>query len=275
MAHFLTRNSIDNRLKISLITTANKLADSAREAIMPLFRTNQLDTISKETLRFDPVTKADKLAELAMRKVLKKIRPEDGIIGEEFKNIEGKSGLTWVLDPIDGTRAFVSGTPTWGVLIALSDTEGPFLGIIDQPYISERFIGGLGKAFCTGPTGQTLLKTSIVNNLKDSTLFTTFPEIGDEKDYKGFRSVHDRVKLVRYGMDCYAYGLLAAGQIDLVIEANLQTYDIQAPIALIEASGGFVTNWLGTSAHSGGQVVAAANVELLNEVLPILKPFAD
>ncbi len=275
MAHFLTRNSIDNRLKISLITTANKLADSAREAIMPLFRTNQLDTISKETLRFDPVTKADKLAELAMRKVLKKIRPEDGIIGEEFKNIEGKSGLTWVLDPIDGTKAFISGTPTWGVLIALSDTEGPFLGIIDQPYISERFIGGLGKATCIGPSGKRLLKTSIVNNLKDSTLFTTFPEIGGEKDYRGFRAVHDRVKLVRYGMDCYAYGLLAAGQIELVIEANLQTYDIQAPIAVIEASGGVVTNWLGTSAHSGGQVVAAANVELLNEVLPILKPFAN
>ena len=162
MAHFLNRNSIDNKLKTSLITTANKLADSAREAILPLFRTNQLETISKETLRFDPVTKADKLAELAIRKVLKKIRPDDGIIGEEFKNIKGKSGLTWVLDPIDGTRAFVSGTPTWGVLIALSDTEGPFLGIIDQPYISERFIGGLGKAFCTGPLGQRLLKSIIL-----------------------------------------------------------------------------------------------------------------
>ena len=275
MTDHFNRNSIDNRLKATLIALANEMADAAREAILPLFRTDHLNISSKETHRFDPVTDADKLAEQAMRKILKKKRPDDGIIGEEYNNTKGSSGLTWVLDPIDGTQAFLSGTPTWGVLIALSDSGGPFLGVIDQPYISERFIGGLGKALYTGPHGQKLLKTRIINSLEDATLFTTFPEVGRNRDYNGFKAVHDRVKLVRYGMDCYAYGLLAAGHIDLVIEANLQTYDIQAPIAVVEASGGLITNWLGGPAHKGGQAVAAANKELLKEVLPLLQPFAD
>ena len=275
MTNFLNRDSINNQLKTILIAVAHEVADAARGAILPLFRTDQLKTISKEIVRFDPVTEADRLAERAMRKVLKKKRPDDGIIGEEYNDIESNSGLTWVLDPIDGTRAFVSGAPTWGVLIALSDSDGPFLGIIDQPYISERFVGGLGKAWYSGPQGDKPLKTRIIKNLEEATLFTTFPEVGRHQDYKGFRAVHNRVKLVRYGMDCYAYALLAAGQIDLVIEANLQAYDIQAPIAVVEAAGGYVTNWLGAPAHKGGQAVAASNKELLKQVVNLLGPFAD
>ena len=271
----VSRNSVQPGEQKALVSLAHQLADSARAVILPFFRSNGLKTKSKETVRFDPVTEADKSAELAIRMALAKNRPEDGILGEEYDDIPSKSGLTWVIDPIDGTRAFVSGAPTWGVLIALADGEGPFLGLIDQPYISERFIGGFGKAFCNGPQGERSLKTRTITDLSETTLFTTYPEVGREQDYKGFGVVKDRVKLVRYGMDCYAYALLAAGQIDLVIEAGLKAYDIQAPIAVVEAAGGILTNWRGGTAHGGGQVVAASNRELLEKVLLLLLPFSD
>ena len=250
-------------------------ANAARAEILPLFRRHSLETSNKDATGFDPVTKADRAAEQAVRTILAKSRPEDGILGEEFSNLESKSGLTWVVDPIDGTRGFISGTPTWGVLIALADKEGPFLGLVDQPYIGERFIGGFGTAESQGPLGKNVLYTRDTTDLSEAILFTTYPEVGRGRDYAGFRAVHDQVKLVRYGMDCYAYALLAAGQIDLVIEAGLQPYDIQAPIALIEAAGGCVTNWTGGPAHMGGQVVAASNPSLLKAALTLLAPHAD
>ena len=271
----ITRNSISPDQKIILVNIANELADAARGAILPFFRTDRMGTKSKEIVCFDPVTEADMAAEHAIRMALAKKRPYDGISGEEYDDIPSKSGLTWIIDPIDGTRAFVSGAPTWGVLIALADSTGPFLGLIDQPYISERFIGGFGQAFYTGPQGEKTLKTRNITDLSETTLFTTFPEVGRDQDSKGFGAVKNLVKLVRYGMDCYAYALLAAGHIDLVIEAGLKAYDISAPIAVVEAAGGIVTNWRGGDAHNGGQVVAASNQKLLEQVLVFLLPFAD
>ena len=275
MVKNLTRQNIDPALQYILIGLIHKAADAARAEILPLFRRSGLKIFNKGAIGFDPVTWADKAAEQAVRAILAEARPEDGILGEEFANLESKSGLTWVVDPIDGTRGFVSGTPTWGVLIALGDEEGPFLGVVDQPYIGERFIGGFGTAESHGPLGKQLLSTRGNIYLSEAILFTTFPEVGDDHDYAGFRKVHDQVKLVRYGMDCYAYALLAAGHIDLVIEAGLQAYDIQAPIALIEAAGGNVTNWTGGPAHKGGQVVAASNPSLLKAALTFLGPYAD
>jgi len=271
----LDRNSINSDEARDLERVGYALASAAGEAILPYFRGSDLDTVSKEIERYDPVTNADRAAERAMRNVLTTLRPQDGVLGEEFGTLASESGLTWVLDPIDGTRGFVSGTPTWGTLIALSDEQGPLFGIIDQPYIKERFVGGLGQAFASGPLGQRALNTAQNHSLSNATLFTTFPEVGSRQDFLGFRAVAEKVKLVRYGMDCYAYALLAAGQIDLVIEAGLSAYDIQAPIAVIEAAGGVVTDWRGESAHHGGQCVAAANDALLNEVLPLLKPFSE
>ena len=275
MTKTISRKNITTQLQLSLTQLANNLADVAASTIVPLFRTDKIITESKEKNRFDPVTQADKAAELSIREILAEQRPEDGILGEEYGKVTSKSGLTWVLDPIDGTRAFISGSPTWGILIALSDIEGPFLGLIDQPYIGERYIGGFGRAKFKGPQGERSLKTRRLDDLSETILFTTFPAIGREQDFCGFRAVHDRVKFVRYGMDCYAYALLASGHIDLVIEAGLKAYDIQAPIALIEAAGGIVTNWRGDSAQGGGQAVAASNIKLLEQVLPYLKPFAD
>ncbi len=240
---------------------AHAVADAARSVTLEHFRSTGLVAESKRA-DFDPVTIADRGAEAAMRRVLSELRPHDGILGEEEEAVSGTSGLTWVLDPIDGTRGYISGTPTWGVLIALSDEDGPRLGVIDQPYIGERFCGGPDGAELTGPLGTRALRVRGTNALSDATLFTTFPEVGTEEEGAAFRRVAERVKLTRYGCDCYAYALLAAGQIDLVIEAGLEAYDIQAPIAVIEAAGGMVTTWDGEPAHNGGTALAAATPEL-------------
>ncbi|WP_372574255.1 histidinol-phosphatase [Ruegeria jejuensis] len=253
------------------LDVANRAADAARSAILPHFRNAQLDTDNKLVDGFDPVTIADRAAEQAMRAVLAEHRPDDGILGEEFGETPGSSGRVWVLDPIDGTRGFISGTPTWGVLIALSDAQGPFLGVIDQPYIGERFSGDRDHAQLVGPLGTSNLRTRSTAELSDAVLFTTFPEVGTEEEGRAFHAVSAQVKLTRYGMDCYAYALLAAGQVDLVIEASLNPYDIQAPIAVIQAAGGVVTDWQGGPAHDGGRVLAAANTQIHAKALEILR----
>ncbi|WP_299554086.1 histidinol-phosphatase [uncultured Tateyamaria sp.] len=253
-----------------LTHVAHAMADAARAAILPHFRAPDLDDENKASDGYDPVTIADRAAEQVMRAVLAAMRPDDAILGEEFGAQSGTSGLTWVLDPIDGTRGFVSGTPTWGVLIAVGGADGPMLGMIDQPYIQERFWGAEGSAWMRGPLGEHTLATRKPRPLADAVLFTTFPEVGTAAERAGFEAVAYHVKLVRYGMDCYAYALLAAGQIDLVIEAGLNSYDIQAPIGLIEAAGGIVTDWSGQPVHDGGRVVAASHPDIHRAALDIL-----
>jgi myo-inositol-1(or 4)-monophosphatase len=253
-----------------LIALAHDLADAARKATLARFRQAGLSTENKANAGFDPVTEADREAEAAMRALIEARRPQDAILGEEFGTKSGQSGLTWVLDPIDGTRGFMTGTPSWGVLIALLNETGPIFGVIDQPYIGERFIGGLGQNSLTGPQGEMILRTSARKTLAEARLFSTFPEIGAISERLAFEAVRDQVLLTRYGMDCYAYGLVALGQADLVIEAGLQSYDIAAPIAVIEAAGGIVTNWQGGPAHQGGQVLAAANRDLHQVALVLL-----
>lgn len=255
------------------IETAYEMADAARAAILPYFRRRDLTAENKLDAGFDPVTAADRAAEEAMRAVLAQRCPDDGIWGEEFGRKSGASGRMWVLDPIDGTRGFIAGTPTWGVLIALSEGNGPVLGVIDQPYTGERFVGAPGVAHMTGPHGDSALSTRTTGALDDAILFTTYPEVGTGTERTAFEAVADRVRLTRYGMDCYAYALLAAGQIDLVIEAGLNAYDIQAPIAVIEAAGGIVTDWQGNPAHEGGRALAAANPELHRAALDILSAY--
>jgi histidinol phosphatase-like enzyme (inositol monophosphatase family) len=262
---------IDASVATDLIATAHVLADAARIATLSYFRSSDLSAETKETDRFDPVTAADRLCEERMRAILAARRPDDEILGEEFAPKAGTSGLTWVLDPIDGTRGYLSGTPTWGVLISVADRTGPIYGIIDQPFIGERFEGGLGTARVTGPMGVHRLKTRAPRPLDQAILFTTFPEVGTPDEGAAFRRVAPKVRLVRYGTDCYAYALIAAGQIDLVIEAGLQAYDVQAPIAVIEAAGGVVTDWDGRPCHNGGRVLAAANAAVHAEALALLK----
>ncbi|MCI2400522.1 histidinol-phosphatase [Aliiroseovarius subalbicans] len=262
--------NLSNSTKIELEATAQALADAARAAILPHFRSPALTADNKEADGFDPVTEADRAAERAMREVLARLRPDDGILGEEYGTTEGSTGLTWVLDPIDGTRAFLSGTPNWGVLIAVMDETGPVMGLVDQPYIGERFFGGFDAAWMVGPAGRSTLATRPARALSEAILFTTFPEVGSSEEGRAFHDLAGRVKLTRYGMDCYAYALVAAGQIDLVVEAGLEAYDIQGPMAVIQAAGGIVTDWHGGPVHMGGRAVAAANAGIHAAALEVL-----
>jgi histidinol phosphatase-like enzyme (inositol monophosphatase family) len=250
----------DTGLVADLLATAHALAGAARAATLPLFRQSGLGIESKLLDGgFDPVTEADRAAERAMRDILAARRPDDAVLGEELGAEEGTSGLVWILDPIDGTRGYLAGTPTWGVLIAVADAAGPFIGIIDQPYIGERFVGAPGIAELTGPQGRSALATRPPRPLHEAILFTTFPEVGTPDEARAFTAVSRAVRLTRYGMDCYAYALVAAGQVDLVIESGLNPYDVAAPIAVIEAAGGIVPDWAGGPAHGGGRIIAAAN----------------
>jgi len=252
----------DINLKNEIVAIGHALADAARDAILPHFRGTALGTENKSSDGFDPVTIADRAAEASMREILTKRRPHDGIIGEEFGTAPGTSGVTWILDPVDGTRAFVAGAPVWGVLIAADLGNGPAFGIIDQPYIGERFLGGLGLAEMTGPRGRADLGVRDTTDLASATLLSTFPEIGSDAEKAAFDRVEAEVKLTRYGLDCYGYALLAAGQVDLVVEAGLHIYDIAGPRAVVEAAGGTVTDWQGGNPVNGGQVVAAATPAL-------------
>lgn len=249
---------------------AEELANVARAKCLPLFRSPDLRTQNKSFEGFDPVTAADRAAEAAMREILASRRPQDGVLGEEFGPTSGTSGFTWVLDPIDGTRAFLCGAPTWGVLIGLDAGEGPVLGLIDQPFTRERFMGGAGRAVLRDSLFERPLATRPCARLAEAVLLSTFPEVGTAQERAGFEAVRDRVRLTRYGLDCYAYALIALGQVDLVIEAGLHPYDIQGPQAVIEAAGGIVTTWDGRSAHQGGRILAAGDRRVHAAALEIL-----
>ncbi|WP_342078604.1 histidinol-phosphatase [Yoonia sp. SS1-5] len=266
--------TIDIATQTALIRVAHAVADAARPETLRAFRSVGLEADNKSEDGFDPVTIADRAAEDAMRAVLRRERPDDAILGEEFGHQAGTTGLTWVLDPIDGTRGYISGTPTWGVLISVADDTGPLFGLIDQPYIGERFAGGFGVAEMTGPQGHQILQTRAARDLGQATILTTFPEVGTPTERAAFQSVASQTRLTRYGMDCYGYALLAAGQVDLVVEAGLNAYDIQAPIAVITAAGGIVTDWQGGPAHDGGRALAAANADIHAQALAILKEAA-
>ena len=251
-----------------IINAAHRMADAARAATLPFFRTG-LAADNKWQTGFDPVTEADRAAERAMREVLARLRPDDAILGEEYGATPGTSGLTWILDPIDGTRAFLCGAASWGVLIGLSDGRDILYGLIDQPYTRERFEGGLGQARLVTDADERPLAVRNVD-LSQATLLTTYPEVGTPAEGEAFRRVAGQVRLTRYGLDCYAYALLALGQVDLVIEAGLQSYDIAGPLAVVRAAGGIVTDWQGGPAHGGGQVIAAASPALHHAALDLL-----
>ncbi len=254
----------------SIVAAAHALADAAAVHTLRHFRTSGLAADNKDAAGFDPVTEADRAAERAMRDLLDRLRPDDAILGEEYGSKAGTTGLTWVLDPIDGTRGYIAGTPTWGTLIGVTDAEGPVFGLIDQPWTGERFAGGFGVAAMSRADAVTPLKSKATTALDAAILFTTFPEVGTPAERAAFARVAARCRLVRYGMDCYAYALVAAGQIDLVIEAGLNAYDIAAPIAVIEAAGGIVTDWEGGKVHHGGRAVAAANPAIHAAALAVL-----
>jgi myo-inositol-1(or 4)-monophosphatase len=257
------------------IAFMHRLADTSGAAIMPHFRTS-LAVENKLAKGFDPVTIADRAAEAAIRALIRQEFPDHSILGEEEDDHKGSSEWTWVIDPIDGTRAFMTGQPLWGTLIALNDGSRPVLGMLDQPYLRERYVGHPAASEFTGPTAQHPLKTRRPVKLGEAILSSTHPDMfkrGAEAD--AFHDLRARVRMTRYGGDCYAYGLLAMGLIDVVVESSLKPFDIQALIPIVEGAGGKIVNWRGGDCANGGQAVACGDLGLLDQVLRVLEPGAD
>jgi len=245
------------------------LADAAAAAILPHFRT-ALPVDSKGGHRFDPVTIADRESEAAMRALIAERFPKDGVIGEEHGPLNEGAERIWVLDPIDGTRSFIAGLPVWGVLIGLLHRGVPVLGMMAQPFTGERFGGDGSTAWYTGPGGARALRTRACADLAEAVLFTTSPDNFAPDELAAYRRSEAKVRLARYGADCYAYAMLAAGFVDVVIEAGLQPYDIIPMIPIIEGAGGVVTAWDGGTAVAGGRVVASGDARLHERVLRLL-----
>jgi len=253
-------------------TFIHELVDASGTVIRPHFRAPLAVKNKAVGTAYDPVTIADRNAEDAIRERILARFPEHGILGEEHGRAPGKSPLFWVIDPIDGTRSFVAGLPTWGTLIALNDGQRPILGVMDQPFTGERFIGSRQGAVFHHGGKQTRLKTRVCASIESAVLCCTTEEIFvGAGELAAFREVAGRVRLQRYGGDCYSYCMLAHGLIDLVIEASLQPYDIQAIVPIVEAAGGVITSWSGGIPDAGGQVVAAGDPRTHAQALEILR----
>ena len=237
----------------------DELATVSGDAIRPFFRTSLGIEDKSRGGMFDPVTAADRAAELAMRTLIRKKFPAHGIIGEEFGPERSDAEFVWVLDPIDGTKSFISGMPAWGTLIALTRSGRPVFGMVHQPFIGERFSGDGLAATYRGPAGNRALMVRPCPALAEAVLYTTSPRLMNATDRAIFARVEELVRLSRYGGDCYSYCMLAAGHVDLVIETELKPHDVAALIPIISGAGGIVTTWNGKAPESGGRIVAAGD----------------
>jgi histidinol phosphatase-like enzyme (inositol monophosphatase family) len=253
---------------------AFRLADAAGEAILPFFRAGTAID-NKEAAAFDPVTEADRASEAAMRRLIAEHRPGDGVLGEEFDTLPSANGRGWTLDPIDGTRGFIAGTTAWTVLIAHTREGLPRVGVIDQPHTGERFFGDGDTAGLAHRGVTTPLRVSGKTRLDEALMATTDPYLFLDREADVFAAMRPHIRLIRYGMDAYAYALLAAGGVDLVVESGLKPFDVQALIPVVTGAGGIITDWSGNPAHNGGQVVAAATPELHAAALERLAPAAS
>jgi myo-inositol-1(or 4)-monophosphatase len=255
---------------IDFTAFVDQLASVSGETILPFFRTAL--SIENKSLGggFDPVTAADRAAEVAMRTLIKKSFPAHGIVGEELGNERADAEYVWVLDPIDGTKSFICGLPAWGTLIALTRGGEPIYGMMHQPFTREHFTGDGSAARYRGPAGDRALRVRPCTALSDAVLLTTSPLLMREPDRACFQRVEQATRLSRYGGDCYAYCMLAAGHIDLVIETELKPYDILALIPIVEGAGGIVTTWDNQPATRGGRIIAAGDRRVHAEAMRVL-----
>jgi histidinol phosphatase-like enzyme (inositol monophosphatase family) len=255
------------------IAFAHNLADAAGQMIRPHFR-QRIEITNKGLATagpFDPVTAADRRAEEAMRAMIERERPNDGILGEEFGEKPTANGLTWVLDPLDGTRAFITGRYEWGSLIALEENGRSVLGIIDQPVLGERFIGVNGAAELLKDRMQLPLHVRQCGNLSDAVLCATHPEAYfTAAEREAFCRVQREVRMSRFGGDCYIFGPLALGFIDLIVESSFHRWDVAALIPIVEGAGGLITDWRGESCADGGQILAAGDARVHAQAMKLL-----
>jgi myo-inositol-1(or 4)-monophosphatase len=248
----------------------DRLADASGEAILPFFRTLLAVEDKSTDGRFDPVTEADRAAETVMRSLIRSTFPDHGISGEEFGSEREDAEYAWSLDPIDGTKSFISGMPAWGTLIALTRLGQPVFGMMHQPFIGERFTGDGAAARYRGPRDARDLHVRPCQRLSEAVLYTTSPALMNDSDRESFRRVESRVRLSRYGGDCYAYCMLAAGHIDLIIETELKPHDVLALIPIVTGAGGKMTTWNGGSATNGGRLLISGDARVHDEALKLL-----
>lgn len=245
---------------------AKALADRVRPLSRKWFRHPlAIDTKADES----PVTQADREVEAALREAIGQQYPDHGIFGEEFGVSHAEAELVWSLDPIDGTRAFISGNPLWGTLLALLHRGRPVLGVIDVPMLDERWVGVAG---ASAQLNGASCRASTCTELRQAILYATSPDIFAGAELAAFDALTQAARMRRYGGDCYSYGLLASGHVDLVVESGLQPYDYLALMPVIEGAGGVITDWSGQplGLESQGRVVAAATPQLHRQAMRVL-----
>jgi len=250
------------------LALAQRMADASGEVIRPLFRSG-IESVEKgdKEDRISPVTEADRGAERVMRELVEATFPDHGIIGEEYGLTREDAECVWVLDPIDGTDPFLAGLPAWGTLIGMQRNGYALIGMMDQPFIRERFYGSPEGAFL----GSRQIRTRPCASLAEASLsITSLKMMATDAQRAAFDEIDNRVHHRRLGGDCYNYALLAAGCIDLVIEGELGPWDIQAHIPIIEAAGGVITNWQGEKITAGGWIVAAGDPRVHEQALKFL-----
>lgn len=256
-----------------LLATAHAAADASAPVVMGFFR-RPIDVENKDQIGgYDPVTEADRGAERAMLDEIRARHADHAILGEEFGDQAGTSPYQWILDPIDGTRAFIMGSPLWGSLIGLRHGEVPVLGLMDQPFTGERFWSGQHESFMRrDPASKPqLITTRACTKLSDAILTTTHPDLFEMPSHLDtFESLKRSVRLTRYGGDCYHYCLLASGFVDLIVESGLKSYDIAALIPIVERAGGVVTTWTGGPASEGGNIIAAGDLRVHEAALEMI-----
>ncbi|MDF0661690.1 MULTISPECIES: histidinol-phosphatase [unclassified Rhizobium] len=257
-------------MKLPTADFLHRLADLAdRETVSRFRKPLETTTKPKEGYRFDPVTEADREAELAMRALISEEFPGHSIVGEEY-GLTGTGACQWVLDPIDGTRPFLLGIPVWGTLIGFCEQGRSTAGMMSQPITRERFWAYDGESWLKTDNATTRLRTSTCAQLSDAVLHTNSPEGVRRNPDVRFDVLDEAVKMTRYGGECYAFAMLAAGHIDICVEFSLQPYDIVSLIPLIESAGGVVTTFDGSRAENGGRIIASANKDLHAAAISIL-----
>lgn len=251
------------------LTFAKAAARAAGEVILPHFRSSLLVTNKLDNGGFDPVTVADQAGERVIRDAIESAYPDHGIFGEEYGLSPG-NGLTWVIDPIDGTRAFMTGMLHWGILLALFDGQQPIVGVMYQPYTDELFCGNGDEAWLERAGQSTRLGTSDCKQVAQASLSTTGIDWLSAAERQQFGRLSRQTKLTKFGGDCYLFGMLGMGALDLGVEAGLKAYDIQALIPIVQGAGGVISAWDGGNPSLGGTVLASATQALHDEALSLL-----
>lgn len=250
---------------------ALELAAEAARVTLPLFRNEAAADNKAGEGAFDPVTEADRGAEAAIRRLIETRYPEHGVIGEEYGEDRPDAEHVWVLDPVDGTRAFISGLPLWTTLIALRQGGQPTVGVIAQPYLDEVFLGGPSGARLVSRGGERAIRVRECSRLTEAVIATTDPDIFTPPEFGAWTQVRAAARLARFGCDAYAYAMVAMGRIDLVAETGLKEWDWSALIPVVEAAGGQVTDWTGAPPSGDGRIIAVGDARVREDALVAFK----